>query len=96
MDNNCGFVIPAHLLASNELDLSTLLQVSKSSRTSGESKAPIEVSKLPVGVFYPPPKSNNIIEIIPSLMETDVYYLLVQGGSIFRHRLENNTGIVMD
>lgn len=55
-----------------------------------------DLSKIPTSVFYPPPKSNNIIEIISCPFEENIFFMLVEGGDICRYRLEKNTGIVED
>ncbi|EAS06246.2 WD domain, G-beta repeat protein (macronuclear) [Tetrahymena thermophila SB210] len=55
-----------------------------------------DLSKIPISVFYPPPKSNNIIEIISCPYEENIFYMLVEGGDICRYRLEKDTGIVED
>lgn len=53
-----------------------------------------EVGKVPINIFYPPPKSNQIIDIISCPYFQNQYYMLVETGEICRYRIEKETGVV--
>ena len=54
----------------------------------------IRNTKILVGIFYPPPKSNQIHEIIANPFNPNTYYMLIESGEICRYRIEKETGIV--
>ena len=53
-------------------------------------------SKVPIALFYPPPKYNNILQIISSPYEENSFYMLVESGDICKYKLDKDTGIITD
>ena len=54
-----------------------------------------DISKIPIGVFYPPPRSKGIVQILPSIYDPDEYLMLVEGGDICLSRMERGTGVMV-
>jgi hypothetical protein len=46
-----------------------------------------DIGKIPISIFYPPPKSNGILDIIANPFNKDTFFMLVETGEICKYRL---------
>ncbi|KRX03596.1 WD40-repeat-containing domain [Pseudocohnilembus persalinus] len=53
-----------------------------------------DISKIPMSIFYPPPKTNQILQILSSPFEENQFYMLLETGEICKYRIDNQTGII--
>jgi hypothetical protein len=51
------------------------------------------MNKLPVGIFYPPPKSKGIIQILSNPFKDNMFLLLIESGDVCKVRIDKGVNL---